>query len=199
MVYGEEIVGDLESLLHKDNTNTDIKMNSGDNKLVNNKTQPIKEEKELSKSDTISIKEGEVTKYSKGGETNSKTFECTFCTFSYNNKIALKRHMRNAHNIYARNRKLNTTLHKVESMNRLQPINNQEVREEIIQTIKRYRITGKIVYDLVEDGEVMIYELKPEDRHALNIYTSNKDREECLKYSLVDTHYGAHDGESDEN
>ena len=68
-----------------------------------------------------------------------------------------------------------------------------------MQTTRRNQIVGKIVYDHVEDGEVMIYELKPEDRRALNIYTSNKNREECLKYSIVDTHYGSHDGESDEN
>ena len=191
----EESVGDLESVLHKDNSNTEIKMNSGDNKLVNSSIQPIKEERELSKSDTISIKDEKDKEYSKGVERNGKLFECTFCNFSYNNKIALRRHTRNAHNIYARNRKMITTLHKVESMNQLKPINNQEVREEIIQTTKRYRIVGKIVYDLVEDGEVMIYELKPEDRRALNIYTSNKNREENLKYSIVDTHYG----DSDEN
>ena len=129
---GKESVGDLENVLHKGNSNTEIKMNSGINKLVNSSIHPIKEEKEPSKSDTISIKEGEIKEYSKGGERNGKIFECTFCNFSYNNKKALKRHTRNAHNIYARDRKLNTTLNKDESMNRRKHINNQEVREEIM-------------------------------------------------------------------
>ena len=74
---------------------------------------------------------------------------------------------------------------RIEHTNRLQPINKEAIIEEIMHANKRYLEIGKIVNDLLDDGAIMIDALKQEDKRALHIYTKNKDREKCEKYSLV--------------
>ena len=87
----------------------------------------------------------------------------------------------------------------IQHTNQLQPINIEEVRERLMHANKRYLEVGKIVYDLLDDDTITIDALKREDKRALDIYTKNKDREECEKYSIVHTQYGDGEWNSDDS
>ena len=68
-----------------------------------------------------------------------------------------------------------------------------------MHTNRRYLAIGKVVYYLLDVGKITICGLKREHKRALDIYTKNKDREECEKYSIVHTQYGDGEWNSDDS
>ena len=200
------------------------------------------------KSNIHANKEEEDELHSTEEEKSCKLSKCEICKFSHNNNRGLKRHMRNTHNIYARERKSKTVVRMVESIDEskkpilslstdttdieppkldasfnasklnteddkerdeqhiehtihLEPIDKEGVIEELMRENKRYLEFGKIVYDLLEKGEITRCGLKREHKRALDIFLEKKEREELKKYSIVSTHYGNDDDEwnSDDN